>query len=285
MLRLATHLLHAGPRRLLPAALLLLTSATASASLLDEVNDLRVKGCGSRTALAPLKPSRDLDAVAKEWSKGGRLRDALERTNYRALNSASMRIEGAPNQRALLAALAKNYCETLINPEFTTIGISQKSKDVHIVVALPFAAPNIRETNALAAQVLALVNDARRQPRKCGSKSYAAASPLTLSALLNRTALIHAQDMAKHNFFEHQGSDGSTVATRATKVGYVWRSIGENIAAGPTTAETVVKGWLNRPGHCANIMGQSFTEMGIAFATDPKSDAGIYWAQVLGSSR
>ena len=53
--------------------------------------------------------------------------------------------------------------------------------------------------------------------------------------MLDRTALIHAQDMAKKNFFEHQGSDGSTVAARATKVGYDWRSIGENIAAGPTT--------------------------------------------------
>lgn len=281
----ARQILHTALRRCLPVAFLLLASMSVSASLLDDVNELRVKGCGSRTALTPLQPSRDLDAVAKAWSEGGRLRDALERTNYRALNSASMRIEGAPNRRAMLAALARNYCETLTNPEFTTIGIAQKSKDVHIVVALPFAAPNIRDTSAIAAQVLVLVNEARRQSRKCGSKSYAAAAPLTMSALLNRTALIHAQDMAKHDFFEHQGSDGSTVATRATKVGYVWRSIAENIAAGPTTAEIVVKGWLNSPGHCANIMGPSFTEMGIAFATNPKSDAGIYWAQVLGSSR
>ena len=94
--------------RAFAALSMLLAAAVANASLVDDVNELRMSGCRSRAALAPLKPSRDLDAVAKEWAKGGRLRDALERTGYRALNSASMRIEGAPNQKALLAALAKN---------------------------------------------------------------------------------------------------------------------------------------------------------------------------------
>lgn len=265
------------------AALLLLASGTAAASLLDDVNELRTKGCGSHATLAPLEASRDLDAVAKEWSKGGRLRDALERTGYRALNSASMRIEGASSRKALLAALARNYCETLADPQFTTIGIAQKTMDVHIVVALPFAAPDVRESDSIAAQTLKLVNGARAQPRKCGSKNYAAAPALTLSAVLHRAALSHAQDMAKNNFFEHEGSDGSTVATRATRVGYPWRSIGENIAAGATTPDAVVQGWLASPGHCANLMARNFTEMGIAFATSNRSDAGIYWAQVLGS--
>lgn len=267
----------------LAALSMLLASASANATLIDDVNNLRVSGCNSRAKLTPLKPSRDLDAVAKEWARGGRLRDALEKTGYRALNSASMRIEGAPNRQAMLAALAKNYCTTLTTAEFTTIGISQKSGDVHIVVALPFTTPTTRDAAAIATEVLRLVNAARGQPRRCGSRSFAAVPPLASSAMLNRTALIHAQDMATKNFFEHQGSDGSTVAIRATRVGYNWRSIGENIAAGPTTAEIVVDGWLNSPGHCANIMGQTFTEMGIAFATSTKSDAGIYWAQVLGS--
>ncbi|MBB6092674.1 uncharacterized protein YkwD [Povalibacter uvarum] len=271
--------------RTLAALSLFLATASANAALVDDVNDIRIKGCRSRATLAPLTSSRDLDAVAKEWAKGGRLSDALERTGYRALSSASMRIEGAPNQRAMLAALAKNYCDTLTNPEFTTIGVSQKFADVHIVIALPFKAPTTRDAGAIAAEVLRLVNVARGQPRRCGSKSFAAVPPLTASAMLDRTALIHAQDMAAKNFFEHQGSDGRTVAARATRVGYNWRSIGENIAAGPTTAEIVVNGWLNSPGHCANIMGQTFTEMGIAFATSSKSDAGIYWAQVLGSPR
>jgi uncharacterized protein YkwD len=258
----------------------------ANANLVDDINELRAEGCAKRPGVkAKLKPSRELDAVASEWSKGGRLREALARANYQAVNSASMHIQGAPNNRALLDALVSNYCETITEPSFTSIGVAQKSKDVYVVVALPFTAPATRDAKQIAEQTLVLVNQARAQPRKCGSKSFPAAASLTLSATLNRAALIHAQDMAQHNFFEHEGSDGSTVADRATRVGYQWRSIGENIAAGPTTAASVVKGWLDSPGHCANIMDPAFAEMGIAYATEPKSQAWIYWSQVFGRRR
>jgi uncharacterized protein YkwD len=196
-----------------------------------------------------------------------------------------MHIEGAPTNDSLMDALLSNYCETLTNPEFTTIGLAQKAKHVYIVVALPFSAPGVRDAQKIGEQTLALVNKARAQPRKCGSKSFAAAPSVQLSALLNRAALVQAQDMAQHNFFEHEGSDGSTVADRATRVGYQWRSIGENIAAGPTTAQAVVQGWLDSPGHCANLMDPAYAEMGIAYATNPKTQAWIYWSQVFGKRR
>ena len=272
-----------------PIAVLALLGAfacsTASASLVDDINKLRRKGCDGRSIDTPLQPSRELNAVAVEWSRGGRLRDALARTGYRAQNSASMRIEGAPNNSAMLRALVDNYCETLTDPSFTTIGVTQRAGGVHIVVALPFTAPAVGDSAAVASRALVLINEARARPRKCGATSFPAVPPLKASALLARAALIHAQDMASHDFFEHEGSDRSTPAVRATRVGYEWRSVGENIAAGSTTAEQVVDGWLKSPGHCANIMSDRFTEMGIAFATNPKSDAGIYWSQVFGKPR
>lgn len=258
--------------------------APARAGLIDDINALRQEGCRDHTGTAArLQASRDLDAVAREWSRGGRLRDALSRANYRALNSASMHIEGAPNDTALLQAISANYCDTLVDPAYTSIGIFRAPREVFIVVALPFTAPAVRDARAVADRVLILVNQARTQPRKCGSKQFAAVPPVTLSAQLSRAALLHAQDMAQHDFFEHEGSDGSTVAVRATRAGYEWRSVGENIAAGSTTADGVVKGWLESPGHCANIMAPAFAEMGIAYATDEKSKAGIYWSQVFGS--
>jgi uncharacterized protein YkwD len=48
-----------------------------------------------------------------------------------------------------------------------------------------------------------------------------------------------------------------------------------------TTAEVVVNGWLDSPGHCSNIMDTQYTEMGIAYLVNRKSDAGIYWTQVF----
>lgn len=48
-------------------------------------------------------------------------------------------------------------------------------------------------------------------------------------------------------------------------------------------ANKVVDGWLASPGHCATLMNPDFTELGAAYAVDPKSDAGIYWTGLFGS--
>jgi uncharacterized protein YkwD len=61
--------------------------------------------------------------------------------------------------------------------------------------------------------------------------------------------------------------------------------VGENLAAGQTTAAQAVQGWLDSPGHCANLMQPGFTQMGLAFAVNLQSPQGIYWAQVLGTPR
>lgn len=91
--------------------------------------------------------------------------------------------------------------------------------------------------------------------------------------------------MAAHNYFSHRGKDGSLAGVRATRDGYDWRGIGENIAAGQGSAQQVVAGWLASPSHCFNIMHPDFTEMGAAYAVNPQSDAAIYWTQVFGSPR
>ena len=91
--------------------------------------------------------------------------------------------------------------------------------------------------------------------------------------------------MARHNLLEHRGRDGSSAADRVTRAGYDWRSVGENIAAGQPSPQEVVAGWLRSPGHCANLMEPRFTDMGVAYAVDQKSEAGIYWAQVFGRAR
>lgn len=96
---------------------------------------------------------------------------------------------------------------------------------------------------------------------------------------------MHAADMARNSFMAHRGSDGSSPSERADRAGYDWRTVGENVAAGPDDAAAVVQGWLDSPEHCANIMEPSFTEMGVAFAVDQRSRFGIYWAQVFGRPR
>jgi uncharacterized protein YkwD len=131
--------------------------------------------------------------------------------------------------------------------------------------------------------VLALVNEARADSRRCGWKKFKSAPPLVLSESLGRAARVQADDMARHGSLSHSGSDGSTPAERATRAGYQWKLVGENIAAGQPTPEQVVAEWLESPGHCSNIMDPAYAEMGVAFAYEAQSEKGVYWSQVFGT--
>ena len=95
-------------------------------------------------------------------------------------------------------------------------------------------------------------------------------------------ALAHARDMAAHSNSGHTGSDGSSPDERATRSGYRWARIAENVAAGQSTPEQVVADWVKSARHCANLMDPAFFEMGVGFAVDPNSAAGIYWSQLFG---
>jgi len=263
-----------------------LLPAVAFADVDDGVNAIRKRGCDGKPGLAaPLRASRGLDAVAREWSRGGRLKDALARTDYRVVNSASMHVAGARDERTVLDVLRKDYCEAILDASFTEIGVHQRDDEVWVVVAAPFSAPSAKDAASVSRAVLQLVNQARSVGRNCGSRSFRAAPALTLSPVLERAARTHSKDMAEHSLFEHRGSDGSEPATRVTRAGYRWRTVAENIAAGPADAQTVVQVWLDSPGHCTNIMGAQFSEMGVAYTVDRKSRAGIYWAQLFASPR
>lgn len=138
----------------------------------------------------------------------------------------------------------------------------------------------------LGARVLELVNAARAEPRRCGWKKFAAAPPLARSALLDRVAGDHAREMASHGRMGHAGNDGSTPAGRATRAGYRWLRIAENVAAGQPTPEDAVASWLASAGHCANLMDPAYTESGIGAAAAAAGEEGphwLYWAQVFGT--
>ncbi|UUZ56329.1 CAP domain-containing protein [Massilia sp. H-1] len=103
---------------------------------------------------------------------------------------------------------------------------------------------------------------------------------------LAAAAHAHSADMAAQRYLNHTGKDGRMVAERAAAAGYQASRIGENIAAGQASADEVVQGWLDSPGHCANLMNEDFSEMGAAYAVNrARAPARIYWTQVLGTPR
>jgi uncharacterized protein YkwD len=58
-----------------------------------------------------------------------------------------------------------------------------------------------------------------------------------------------------------------------------WRSIGENVAVGYGSASSVMDGWMNSPGHRANILGRDFTHVGIGVAAD--RDGRLFFTQIF----
>ena len=262
------------------------TTTSGHAALLGALNALRNQGCvkGAR-AVAPLRENPALSRAAALIAGGRKLEDALKAANYRAVRAAQITVRGAAGTSALTRTALGKSCSTALHAELTEAGFHQRGTQLWVVLAAPFTPPAAAQAAEVQARVLALVNAARAQARRCGTESFAAAAPVRLNATLQAIAAAHAADMARYSYFSHTGRDGSGVDDRASRAGYPWRAIGENIAAGQMQADAAVQGWIKSPGHCANLMAPAYTEMGAAFAVNTSSSAGIYWVQVFGSTR
>jgi uncharacterized protein YkwD len=130
-------------------------------------------------------------------------------------------------------------------------------------------------------EILNRVNQARAAGRTCGSTSYAPAPALRWNGVLFNAAGAHSTDMAANNYFSHTSQDGRNPGQRITGAGYAWSGYGENIAAGQTSAQAVVDGWLASPGHCANIMNASYADMATACVASSTSTYRTYWTMDL----
>ena len=130
-------------------------------------------------------------------------------------------------------------------------------------------------------EILNRVNQARAAGRTCGSSSYGPAPALRWNGVLFNAAGAHSTDMAANNYFSHTSQDGRNAGQRITGAGYAWSAYGENIAAGQTSAQAVVDGWLASPGHCANIMNASYADIGTACVASSTSTYRTYWSMEL----
>lgn len=129
-------------------------------------------------------------------------------------------------------------------------------------------------TSSFKSDMLAQVNELRRNGCQCGDTFYPPVEPLSWNSLLEDAALRHSKDMQANDIFDHIGSDGSNFGDRVTSAGYRWRAVGENIAAGYTDVDAAVQGWISSEGHCKNLMDANFTELGAA-------QQGVLWTQVF----
>ena len=93
----------------------------------------------------------------------------------------------------------------------------------------------------------------------------------------------HSEDQMFNNITGHTGSDGSTVRQRIERAGITGlRAWAENCAYGYSTPEAVIAGWMDSPGHRANILNATVTHLGVGYVTRAQgvtSQYNIYWTQ------
>ncbi|MFD8706073.1 CAP domain-containing protein [Kitasatospora sp. NPDC059648] len=136
--------------------------------------------------------------------------------------------------------------------------------------AAPPAAPAGGGPNAsYAQQVVDLVN---------GERAKAGCGPVSAEPRLASAAQSHSDDMADRNYFDHASPEGYHADHRIEATGYRWSTWGENIARGQKDPAAVMDAWMNSPGHRANILNCSFTQLGVGVRTGAN---GPWWTQVF----
>ena len=142
----------------------------------------------------------------------------------------------------------------------------------------------------MASQVVALVNEERA---KEGRDSLEMNKTLTAAAMQRAAecALYYSHDRPYYQIKDIPGlSDRlASCTTIFEEYDYTIRyeggtnadSMGENIAAGQTSAAQVMTSWMNSYGHRQNILSENHTQMGVGCFT---SNGITYWVQLFSSN-
>ena len=120
--------------------------------------------------------------------------------------------------------------------------------------------------SAEAQQVVAQVNTERAR---------AGLPALTVNPQASAAAQVRARELRQS--FSHTRPNGASCFTALAEADASYQSAGENIAYGQPNAAAVMEAWMNSEGHRANILNESFTQIGVGCYRAPNGT--LYWAQ------
>lgn len=118
-----------------------------------------------------------------------------------------------------------------------------------------------------------------------GTIDTSAKQVLAPNPALESAAVGHTQWMLQSDIFSHTGAGGSAPWDRASDAGYVWTSIGENIAWVGTTGtidlesaiESIHRNLFLSSGHRVNMLNGTYSEIGIGVETGVFTSGGTNW--------
>jgi uncharacterized YkwD family protein len=119
----------------------------------------------------------------------------------------------------------------------------------------------------MAQQVIELTNNERRKN---------GLTPLSADASLSGVAQTKTNDMNSKHYFSHTSPTYGSPFDMMRDFGVTYKSAGENIAMGQTTAQQVVSSWMNSEGHRKNILSPNYTNIGVGYTSN-----GNYWSQMF----
>lgn len=129
------------------------------------------------------------------------------------------------------------------------------------------AAPAASDSSAFARRVLELCNAERAK------RGLAVLRP---AADLNDAAAVRASELPRA--FSHTRPNGKDCFTAVRDHGH---TMGENIAEGNATPESVVASWMESPGHRATILRPEYRELGVGFFDSGEGSFRYYWVQLF----
>ncbi|WP_026882700.1 CAP domain-containing protein [Clostridium akagii] len=130
--------------------------------------------------------------------------------------------------------------------------------------------PNIQDIKTAENEVIRLVNIQRVNN---------GLPKLTANWQLSRIARYKSQDMINKNYFSHISPTYGSPFNMMETFGLKFSAAGENIAMGQQTPSSVVTAWMNSPGHRANILNPSYTQIGVGLAKNKSGTC--YWTQMF----
>lgn len=88
--------------------------------------------------------------------------------------------------------------------------------------------------------------------------------PLVAETRLTKAADDRMQDMEELGYWAHVAPDGRSPFIWLKTNGYTHAYAAENLATGFETVRILVEGWMESPGHRANIMSPLYNQCGVA---------------------
>ena len=106
--------------------------------------------------------------------------------------------------------------------------------------------------------------------------------PLALNAHLTEVAEDQSAAMAARDKMDHDVA--GALPARMRKAGYAWSTTAENIGRSYRDYPAAMAGWVQSPGHRANLLNPAMTEIGLGAARDATIGRN-YWTQTFAAPK